>query len=69
MKIVIFKNLILFRFEKSAADDYVLAAVKKAIEIHVQQPLGDILIFMTGQEDIETTCLLLAEKIQSLENS
>jgi pre-mRNA-splicing factor ATP-dependent RNA helicase DHX38/PRP16 len=36
------------RFAKSAADDYVDAAVKKAIEIHLQMPPGDILIFMTG---------------------
>jgi len=32
--------------------DYVDAAVKKAVAIHLQQPKGDILIFMTGQEDI-----------------
>lgn len=36
------------RFDKSAAEDYVDAAVKKTIEIHLQQPEGDILIFMTG---------------------
>jgi len=36
-------------FEKSAVNDYVDAAVKKAVAIHLQQPPGDILIFMTGQ--------------------
>jgi pre-mRNA-splicing factor ATP-dependent RNA helicase DHX38/PRP16 len=30
-------------------NDYVDAAVKKAVAIHLQQPVGDILIFMTGQ--------------------
>lgn len=32
------------------------AAVKQALQIHLSHPPGDILIFMTGQEDIETTC-------------
>lgn len=43
-------------------------AVKKAVAIHVQQPPGDILIFMTGQEDIEATCVLVEEKLKTLEN-
>jgi pre-mRNA-splicing factor ATP-dependent RNA helicase DHX38/PRP16 len=46
-------------FEKAAVNDYVDAAVKKAVAIHLQQPPGDILIFMTGQEDIECTCQLV----------
>lgn len=37
-------------------EDYVEAAVKQALTIHLSNPPGDILIFMTGQEDIETTC-------------
>jgi HrpA-like RNA helicase len=28
----------------------------------VQQGAGDILIFMTGQEDIEATCCLIADR-------
>jgi len=32
---------------------------KKAIEIHINQDKGDILIFMTGQEDIEATCCII----------
>lgn len=41
---------------KQPCEDYVDAAVKQALQIHVSFPPGDILIFMTGQEDIETTC-------------
>lgn len=37
--------------------------------IHIQQPPGDILIFMTGQEDIECTCRLIQEKLDTLENA
>ncbi|CAM9349618.1 unnamed protein product, partial [Heterosigma akashiwo] len=41
---------------KTACEDYVDGAVKQALTIHLSNPPGDILIFMTGQEDIETTC-------------
>jgi len=54
-------------FTKAPVDDYVNSAVQKAIEIHIQQPPGDILIFMTGQEDIEATCVLIAERLASME--
>lgn len=53
-------------FSKTPVEDYVDSAVKKALEIHVQQPPGDILIFMTGQEDIMATCVLLNERILEL---
>lgn len=56
-------------FERAAVNDYVDAAVKKAVAIHLQQPLGDILIFMTGQEDIECTCRFIQEKLDTLENA
>jgi len=51
-------------FSKALMDDYVDAAVRQALTIHLQHGPGDILIFMTGQEDIEATCVLIAEKIQ-----
>ena len=53
-------------FAKSVQEDYVMAAVKQALQIHFNSPDGDILIFMTGQEDIEGTCHLLAEKMEHL---
>lgn len=53
-------------FAKSVQEDYVMAAVKQALQIHFNSPPGDILIFMTGQEDIEGTCQMLAEKMEKL---
>jgi pre-mRNA-splicing factor ATP-dependent RNA helicase DHX38/PRP16 len=53
-------------FSKTPVDDYVDAAVKQTLAIHLQQPPGDILIFMTGQEDIMATCVLLTERITEL---
>jgi pre-mRNA-splicing factor ATP-dependent RNA helicase DHX38/PRP16 len=53
-------------FSKSVQEDYVMAAVKQALQIHFNSPPGDILIFMTGQEDIEGTCQVLADKMEKL---
>eukprot|EP00054_Salpingoeca_dolichothecata_P014406 m.81349 g.81349 ORF g.81349 m.81349 type:complete len:876 (+) comp20973_c1_seq2:1441-4068(+) len=52
-------------FAKTTPHDYVEAAVKKALEIHLQPHPGDILIFMTGHMDIETTCTVLADRLES----
>lgn len=54
------------QFSRSPCDDYVDAAVKQVLAIHVSQGPGDILVFMTGQEDIEITCELIAERLKLL---
>lgn len=56
-------------FAKTNAKDYVEAAVDQAMSVHVSQGEGDILIFMTGQDDIEATCVLLADRLERLINS
>lgn len=53
-------------FSRVNIEDYVEAAVKQTLQIHASQPQGDILIFMTGQEDIEATCSVLAERVENL---
>lgn len=54
-------------FSKNPVEDYVEGAVKQALAIHLTRPLpGDILIFMTGQEDIEATCELLSDRLNTL---
>ncbi|KAL4525772.1 hypothetical protein Ndes2437A_g04207 [Nannochloris sp. 'desiccata'] len=53
-------------FSKTPQEDYVDAAVKQAIAIHLGHPPGDILIFMTGQEEIEATCFSLQERLEHL---
>jgi len=53
-------------FSKSPVEDYLDAAVKQAIAIHLSHPPGDILIFMSGQEDIEATCVIMAERLLEL---
>ena len=46
-------------YAKTPCEDYVDAAVKQILSIHLTRPTGDILVFMTGQEDIEATCQVL----------
>lgn len=53
-------------FAKSPVTDYCDAAVKQALAIHVSQGAGDILIFMTGQEDIEACCEIMDERLKLL---
>lgn len=53
-------------FTKTPVEDYVDAAVTQALQIHVGRGAGDILIFMTGQEDVEMTCLLIQEGLSKL---
>ena len=59
-------NQLKSKMKKSVQEDYVMAAVKQTIQIHFNSPPGDILIFMTGQEDIVGTCTVLAEKMEQL---
>lgn len=54
------------QYSRSPCEDYVDSAVRQVLAIHVSQPTGDILVFMTGQEDIEVTCDLVAERLAQL---
>ncbi|KAF1975869.1 P-loop containing nucleoside triphosphate hydrolase protein [Bimuria novae-zelandiae CBS 107.79] len=54
------------QYSRSPCEDYVDSAVKQVLAIHVSQGPGDILVFMTGQEDIEVTCELVAERLKLL---
>ena len=54
------------QYSRSPCEDYVDSAVKQVLAIHVSQGAGDILVFMTGQEDIEVTCELVAERLKQL---
>lgn len=53
-------------FHRSPVEDYVDQAVQQVLSIHVSQGQGDILVFMTGQEDIECTCELVQERLNAL---
>ncbi|KFY97189.1 hypothetical protein V500_02158, partial [Pseudogymnoascus sp. VKM F-4518 (FW-2643)] len=53
-------------FHRSPVEDYVDQAVQQVLAIHVSMGAGDILVFMTGQEDIECTCELIQDRLNAL---
>uniref|UniRef100_A0A7E4ZXY9 RNA helicase n=1 Tax=Panagrellus redivivus TaxID=6233 RepID=A0A7E4ZXY9_PANRE len=54
-------------YTKAPETDYVDAAVISILQIHMTQPLpGDILVFLTGQEEIENIQEALNERIKFL---
>ncbi|XP_055376601.1 pre-mRNA-splicing factor ATP-dependent RNA helicase DHX16 isoform X2 [Condylostylus longicornis] len=46
--------------------DYIDACVVSVLQIHATQPLGDILVFLTGQEEIETCLEVLQDRVKRL---
>lgn len=46
--------------------DYLDAALTTVMQIHLVEPAGDILIFLTGQEEIDTSCQILYERMQKI---
>ena len=47
-------------------EDYVERAVKTVFDIHASEPDGDILLFLTGREEIDTALQLIADRAASL---
>ncbi|KAG5180936.1 P-loop containing nucleoside triphosphate hydrolase protein [Tribonema minus] len=54
-------------YTKAPEADYLDAAVVTVLQIHVTQKVpGDILVFLTGQEEIETCAEILAQRTRGL---
>ncbi|XP_038714325.1 probable pre-mRNA-splicing factor ATP-dependent RNA helicase DEAH4 isoform X2 [Tripterygium wilfordii] len=54
-------------YSKERPTSYLESCLRVAIDIHIREPEGDVLIFMTGQDDIEKLVAKLEDKIRSLE--
>ncbi|KAB1221979.1 putative ATP-dependent RNA helicase DHX35 [Morella rubra] len=52
-------------FLEEPVQDYVQAAVSTVLSIHGQEPMGDVLVFLTGQDDIDAAIQLLNEQAHS----
>ncbi|KAI5860339.1 P-loop containing nucleoside triphosphate hydrolase protein [Durotheca rogersii] len=46
--------------------DYVEAAIRTVLQIHATEPEGDILLFLTGEEEIEDTCRKISLEVDEL---
>ncbi|KAL7414009.1 P-loop containing nucleoside triphosphate hydrolase protein [Mrakia frigida] len=48
------------------SSDYVEAAVQAVFDIHAKEPAGDILVFLTGREEIDSCIQEIAERIPTM---
>eukprot|EP00656_Telonema_subtile_P017700 TRINITY_DN19539_c0_g1_i2.p1 TRINITY_DN19539_c0_g1~~TRINITY_DN19539_c0_g1_i2.p1 ORF type:complete len:697 (+),score=146.83 TRINITY_DN19539_c0_g1_i2:97-2187(+) len=45
--------------------DYLEAAIRTAVQIHTCEPVGDILVFLTGEEEIEDACRKISNEVRN----
>ncbi|TPX58828.1 hypothetical protein SpCBS45565_g07893 [Spizellomyces sp. 'palustris'] len=50
-------------------NDYITASVETVMKIHEKEPPGDILLFLTGREEIDTAVSLITERATVYERS
>ncbi|KAB1203687.1 putative pre-mRNA-splicing factor ATP-dependent RNA helicase [Morella rubra] len=53
-------------YTKQPESDYLDAALITVLQIHLMEPEGDILLFLTGQEEIDFACQSLYERMKGL---
>ncbi|KAL3471001.1 P-loop containing nucleoside triphosphate hydrolase protein [Aspergillus californicus] len=53
-------------YSKEPESDYLDAALITVMQIHLTEPAGDMLLFLTGQEEIDTACEILYERMKAL---
>lgn len=46
--------------------DYLEAAIRTVIQIHQHEATGDVLVFLTGEEEIEDACKKIARGVEDL---
>ncbi|KAI1052812.1 hypothetical protein LB506_009941 [Fusarium annulatum] len=53
-------------YSKEPETDYLDAALVTVMQIHLTEASGDILLFLTGQDEIDTSCEVLYERMKAL---
>ncbi|KAL2919200.1 DEAH-box ATP-dependent RNA helicase prp22 [Polyrhizophydium stewartii] len=53
-------------YAKEPETDYLDSALITVMQIHLSEPAGDILLFLTGQEEIDTAAEILYERMKAL---
>ncbi|XP_068662591.1 probable pre-mRNA-splicing factor ATP-dependent RNA helicase DEAH2 isoform X1 [Aristolochia californica] len=46
--------------------DYLEAAIRTVVQIHMCEPPGDILVFLTGEEEIEDACRKITKEVNNM---
>ena len=57
---------VLVHYMDEPVQDYLRAAVSTAITIHKKEGPGDILVFLTGQDDVNAAVQLISEEAEKL---
>ena len=55
-------------YTKEPETDYLEASLVTVMQIHLTEPAGDILLFLTGQEEIDTACETLYNRMKQLKS-
>jgi len=48
-------------------EDYLAASIRSVVQIHILEKEGDILLFLTGEEEIEIACREIKEEVRKLQ--
>lgn len=47
-------------------EDYLVSAIRTVLQIHANEPAGDILVFLTGEEEIEEACRKISYEAEQM---
>lgn len=53
-------------YSVEAQQDYLEASLNTVMHIHLTEPPGDMLLFLTGQEEIDTCCEIIYNRVKAL---
>lgn len=56
-------------YSKTPQMDYIESSLDIVMDIHINEGPGDILVFLTGQDEIDTCCEILYERVKALTNT
>eukprot|EP00010_Vexillifera_abyssalis_P003547 CAMPEP_0201560738 /NCGR_PEP_ID=MMETSP0173_2-20130828/78425_1 /ASSEMBLY_ACC=CAM_ASM_000268 /TAXON_ID=218659 /ORGANISM="Vexillifera sp., Strain DIVA3 564/2" /LENGTH=635 /DNA_ID=CAMNT_0047975197 /DNA_START=752 /DNA_END=2661 /DNA_ORIENTATION=- len=55
-------------YTSKTPDDYLEAAISTVCRIHVTQDAGDVLVFLTGEQEIEEACSRIRSAVEEIED-
>jgi pre-mRNA-splicing factor ATP-dependent RNA helicase DHX15/PRP43 len=53
-------------YTSEAEKDYLEASIRTVLQIHATEPAGDILVFLTGEEEIEDACRRITAEVDDM---
>jgi len=53
-------------YSQEPEPDYIEAAINTVVKIHQHEEEGDVLVFLTGEDEIEDACMKIRRQISNL---